>query len=116
MFSLSSKDVKEILQMDETEHDNYINIMIPIVISIVENYCNDVFAVRNVDGTLFKDQEGYLIFEAGIILAIAKIIEFYMLESGISQNTVSRVTYTFSTELPKSIKDILNQYRKVRFI
>lgn len=117
MFPLSLKDVKTILQLeDTTEHDSYIETMLPIIISLVEQYCNSIFALRNLDGTLLNSHEGYVLVEAGIIIAIAKIIEFYMQQSGVIQNTVSRVSYSFSTELPKSILEVLNQYRRVRFI
>lgn len=116
MFSLSTKDIKVILQIEDTEYDDYITTMLPIVIALTEDYCNDIFAIRSPNGSLMKDQEGYKILDVGIVIAIAKIIEFYMNKSGVIQNTVSRVSYSFATELPKSITQILNQYRKVKFI
>lgn len=116
MFSLSVKDVKSILQIEDTQHDDYIETMLPIIISFTEQYCNDIFTVRTMNGSYYKDQSGYQLVDMGIMIAIAKVIEFYMLKSGVSGEGVSRVSYSYSTELPKSILDILNQYRKVKFV
>lgn len=116
MFSLSVKEIKKILQIEDTRHDEYIEIMLPIIIALVEKYCNDVFAMRDDSSFYKKDEDGYKIIDIGIVICIAKIIEFYMLKSGVTQNTVSRMSFSFSNDLPNSIKSVLNEYRKVRFI
>lgn len=116
MLSLSVRDIKTILQIDETEHDDYIEAMLPLVIDMVEDYCNNTFAERNSDGSLVKTKEGYRINKSGIVVPIAKIIEYYMNQSGVSQQMVSRVMVTYSDDLPKSITSVLNKYRRVKFV
>lgn len=116
MFSLSEKEIKAILQIEETDYDEYIESVLPSTITFVEKYCNREFAMRNADGKLEKNNNGYIINEEGIVVAIAKIIEYFMNRSGVTQEMISRSITMFSADLPKSITTILNSYRRVRFV
>lgn len=116
MISLSVKDIKNILQIDEPDMDEYIETMLPFVIEMVENYCNDVFCARGLDGKLIKVDGNYVLSEGGIAIPIAKLIEYYANKSGVSQESISRVMYSYTNDLPKSITTPLNSYRKVKFV
>lgn len=116
MISLSTKDVKVILQIEESDYDEYIETMLPLTIDMVEDYCNDAFALRTDVGLLAKVDNAYVIREGGLIIPIAKIIQFYMHESGVTQESISRVMYSYSNELPKSVTQALNSYRRVKWV
>lgn len=117
MISLSRKVIKDILIIDETIYDEYIDQMIPTTIAFVEEYCNNEFTVKDKFGQMVVDEnENYTISEVGLVLPIAKIIEFYMNKSGVSQESISRVMYSYTNSLPASITKNLNSYRKVNFV
>ena len=112
MFSLSVKDVKTLLTIETTQYDEYIEKMLPIVIDLTEKYCKRDFAIRNSNGTYFKEDESYMLNELGLMIIIAKIIQFYLNNSGVSYESISRVTQTFSSDLPKALYASMNTYRK----
>lgn len=114
MFALSVKDIKTLLNIESTEFDSYIEMMLPIVISLVEKHCNNEFAKRNLDGTYQKTNEGYMLNEMGLMIIIAKIIEFYLVKAGLSYESIGRITYTYSQDLPKAILDAMKSYSKGR--
>jgi hypothetical protein len=60
--------IKRILQIDNTDYDDYINVMLPIVDGLVKRYTNQTF-LRS-DGTECYPQ--------GIELAYATFINHYM--------------------------------------
>lgn len=113
MFPISVKTVKTLLNIESPQFDDYLEMMLPITIALVEKHCNNTFAVRNeIDGTFIKSNDGYLISEMGLILVIAKIIEFYLTKAGISYEAVGRMTYTYAKDLPQPILDSLKSYSK----
>ena len=117
MKSLSVRKVKTILQIEESDYDDYILEMIPITIAMVESYCNDEFGLRDESGELVKSEESqYFVSEVGLVAPIAKMIQYYMNKSGVTQESISRVMYSYSGSLPKSITEILNKYRKVKWV
>lgn len=117
MKSLSVRKVKTILQIEESDYDDYIKQMIPITIAMVEEYCNDEFGMRDDLGEFIQGEyDEYFISEPGLIVPIAKMIQYYMNKSGVTQESISRVMYSYSGGLPKSITQILNSYRKVKWV
>lgn len=116
MISLSKKDIKAILQIEDPDMDEYIEAMLPLAIDMVEGYCNDVFSTRDLNGKLIKVDDGYVLSEGGIVIPIAKLIQFYTNQSGVTQESVSRVMYSYTSDIPKSITTPLNSYRRVNFV
>ena len=116
MVSITTKEIKKILLIEDPEKDEYIETVLPYIIDMVEDYCNDTFTLRDEHGRIVKVNDEYLLSEGGIVVPIAKIIEFYMHTSGISQESISRVMYSYTNSLPVSITAPLNAYRKVKFV
>lgn len=117
MHSLSVKKVKNILQIEESDYDNYIEEMIPLSIAMAEEYCNNEFGLRDELGVLIKSEDNeYFINKAGLVVPIAKMIQYHMHKSGVTQESISRVMYSYAGGLPKSITQMLNPHRKVEWI
>ena len=115
MFNISVKDVKTFLNIESTQYDEYIMAMLPVTIDLVEKHCNNKFASRNEDGTFLETEEGYYTINVmGLMIIIAKIIEFYLTNAGVSYEGIGRITYTYRSELPKSIIDSMRVYSKSR--
>src|SRR5690606_23131764 len=108
-------NVKILLSIEDTDKDDYLREALPIVISLTETYCGKDFAVRNPDGTMTQLHDGYVLSDAGIIMVIAKILEFYMNKAGVTQEVISRTSFMFTSDLPKSLIQVLNTYREVKF-
>ena len=116
MFALSVKKVKALLEIEDTEKDKYLEEMLPVAISFVEEYCNNSFAVRDEEGELVKDSGSYQMTKEGIILPLVKLIEYFMHEAGVTQSTISRISKSVSDNIPASIRTSLNSYRVVNFL
>lgn len=114
MLILSVKDVKTLLNLESTQYDNYIEAMIPVVIDLVEKHCNDEFSIRNIDGNFINTNEGYIITNIGLKIVISKIIEYYLIKAGISYESIGRINYTYTTDLPPSIINSMKPYHKSR--
>lgn len=101
------QEVKDILQIKHTNQDKYIQQMLPLTIQFAKDYCGTDFLVNGVE-TL----------SSGVKIAIAKMIEFYMLQSGVASQGISRLSTSFQTDIPLSILVLLKQYRKngVKFL
>lgn len=100
MKDITLKEVKQLLQNDTLSNDEYIQAMIPISVSFVRDYCEN--PELKIDG--------------GVKIAVAKIIEFYMSNSSLQSKSLSRVSETFHTELPKSILQLLSPYNKKNMV
>ena len=112
MFALSVKDVKTLLNIQSTQFDDYIEKMLPIVLALTEKHCNNELVVRGTNGEFLKTNEGYMLTDMGLMIIIAKIIEYYMIKSGVTYESITRVMYNYSTELPKNLQDALKPYSK----
>lgn len=113
MFPISIKDVKDVLSIETTEHDNYIEKMIPITLALTEQYCNNkTLVLRDALGNYMKTNEGYMLTDMGLIIVIAKIIEFYMVKAGITYEAIGRMVYTYANDLPTPILNALKSYSK----
>ena len=118
---MNTQDIKHILEIDHTDHDNYIRKMIPLTIDVIKNYTKNDFMVANPDYDPSRpisstNKRKIEKFEGGVEIAVAKIIEFYMLESGVQSETISKVSTSFATDLPKSILDLLKPYKRMKFL
>lgn len=100
------QDVKNMLShvpgMDTNKHDAYLTTMVPLLLEHAGEYCNNSF-----------DEES---LPAGVKLYVAKAVEFNMKPANLKSRTMGEVSYTYDTELPKSIMKYLAPHRKVRFV
>lgn len=96
-------ELRAILRIDtaDSNFDEYIDTMLPLVIEFVQDYC----------GQSFQDSKGEYTFRGGLKIAIAKMIEFHMNKSGVASEGLSRQSTTYNTEYPPYIMDVLDQYK-----
>jgi acetylornithine/succinyldiaminopimelate/putrescine aminotransferase len=99
------QSVKNMLSIKTTQHDTYLNEVIPLFIEQAKDYCNNSFLV---DGTEA--------LPAGVKLYVAKAIQFNMTPSNLKGRTMGEVSYSYETDLPRSITRLLAPYRRVKFI
>jgi Phage gp6-like head-tail connector protein len=99
-------DVKMLLRISGTQYDDYLNAVLPLAKEYVTTYCN-----RD-----FTDDQGAESFPGGVKIAIAKICEFHMKQSGVQSESLARHSVTYSSEYPGEIKTILNNYRRPKFV
>jgi hypothetical protein len=114
------QEVKGILEFDHTDHDNYIKTMLPLAEDFAKNYCGIEYVTnpnydpyKPISSTNPRKIEGTI--EGGMKIAVAKLLEFNLLQAGINSEGVASVSQSFSTELPNSIKDMLKPYKKAKF-
>jgi hypothetical protein len=95
------QSVKNMLSIKNTQHDDYLTEVIPLFIEQAKDYCNNSF-----------DEE----LPAGVKLYVVKAIQFNMTPSNLKGRTMGEVSYSYETDLPRSITRLLAPYRRVRFI
>lgn len=103
---MTVEEVKVLLRITGTTYDNYLAAVLPLAIQYVKDECNNQFL----------DENGKENLPGGVQLAIAKLCEIYMKESGVQSETLARHSQTFSLDIPKYIKDMLKPYRRVIFV
>ena len=96
-------EVKALNGIKTDKHDEYLAAMIPLMEEVVKEYCNDDF----VDGE-------QVTFPSSIKVAIAKWVQFNMLQTGVSGRSQG-VSYSYETQLPDSVKVYLKPFRKVKW-
>jgi Phage gp6-like head-tail connector protein len=96
--------VKNMLSIKTTQHDDYLTEVIPLFIEQAKDYCNNSFLVNGVEE-----------LPGGVKLYVAKAIQFNMNPSNLKGRTMGEVSYSYETNLPRSITRFLAPYRKVRF-
>lgn len=99
------QSVKNMLSIKNTQHDDYLTEVIPLFIEQAKDYCNNSFLVDGVEE-----------LPAGVKLYVAKAIQFNMNPSNLKGRTMGEVSYSYETDLPRSITRLLAPYRRVRFI
>lgn len=82
--------------------DNYIQTMIPILLDYVNNDLR----------TDYTKEE----LPAGIVMFMAKAIEFNKGNGGLDSYSMGSVSYSFNMDFPASIYSLLKPYRKIRVI
>lgn len=103
---LDMNDVKTILGIRDSKDDEYLAIMIPILIEHVVAYCNNSF-VDSLTGTL--------ILPGGVKLFIAKACEHNMQQAGLKSRSMGSVSYSYDLEFPESLNKYLRPYKRLRF-
>jgi hypothetical protein len=98
------QSVKNMLSIKNTQHDDYLIEMLPILIDFAKDKCNNLFLV-----------DGEEVIPSGVKLFIKNAMEFNMKESGLKGRTMGEVSYTYETDFPPSVMKYLSPYKKVRF-
>ncbi|WP_433958849.1 phage head-tail connector protein [Cytobacillus horneckiae] len=102
---MDKEEVKKILQIKTTKHDEYFETMIPLLIDWVATHCNNSF----------KDKLGQLALSGGVKIFIAKACEHNMNVSGVSSRSMGSVSYTYDMDFPPAIMNLLKPYKRVKF-
>lgn len=105
MATLDVAQVKRLLGLTTSKHDDYITEMIPILLDYVKNYCNNTFMKNGVEE-----------LPGPVKLFIAKAIQFNMNPAGVSSRSMGGAAYSYETDYPESIMKLLRPYKKVRFV
>lgn len=92
--------VKMMLGINNSKHDEYLNEVIPLFIAQAEALCNTTF---NRDA-----------LPSGVTLYVAKAIEFNMKPVTLKSRSMDSVSYSYNTELPRSVSQYLAPHRKLR--
>lgn len=86
--------VKTILNLSGTNKDEAIDLLIPLVGDWIQQYCNNDF----------KNEEDESVYPPGYELIAIKMIEYNLNQkTGITQESLSRHSVSFSDDYPKSI-------------
>lgn len=99
------EEIKMILGIKNTKHDEYLTIMIPILFDHVIAFCNNDF----VSNTGLAEVPG------GVKLWIAKACEHNMQNAGLKGRSMGSVSYSYELEFPSSIMSYLRPYKRLRF-
>lgn len=107
MSVLTIEEVKTLLQITGNQFDSYLSAMLPLVEEYVAQYCN-----RD-----FKDTNGIVVYPGGVKIAISKLCQSYMRESGLQSESLARHSVTFETSaISSDITAMLNSYRRPHFV
>lgn len=98
------QEVKDINRWNTEKHDSYIGIVLPMFVEAVKGYC----------GNPFTDENGVESLPGSVRVAVAKWIEFNVLQSGVSGRSQG-VSYSYETQVPDSIKMLLQPHRRLKF-
>lgn len=94
--------VKNILGITSNRHDAYLAEVVPLFLEIAQDRTNNTF---------LEGEE-----PAGVKIFVAKACEFNMHQAGLQSRTMGEVSYSYETDLPKSVTKHLNPYKRVRFV
>lgn len=98
--TIEIEEIKSILGIKNSKHDEYLNVMIPILLEHVTAFCNNNFA-DNIPG--------------GVRLFIAKACEHNMQNAGLKGRTMGTVSYSYELEFPSSLMSYIRPYKRLRF-
>lgn len=97
---MDKETIKNMLGIKSAKHDSYLTEVIPLFIDHAKELCNNQFP------------EG---IPSGVKLYVAKAVEFNMGSSTLKGRKMGDVSYSYDTELPKSITKLLAPYRRLKF-
>jgi Phage gp6-like head-tail connector protein len=104
---MTIEEVKSLLRITTNDKDDFLSAVLPLAVEYVKEECNNSFL----------DENGVEVLPGGIKMAIAKLCEHYMRESGVQSESLSRHSVTYSVDgIPKDIMKLLRPYRKVKFV
>lgn len=103
---LELDEIKSILGIKGTDDDEYLNVMVPILVEHASAHCNNLF-IDSVTG-LVKPPGGVRLF-------VAKACEHNMKEAGLKSRSMGSVSYSYDLEFPESLSKYLRPYKRLRF-
>jgi len=99
--------VKTISWIIDTEFDDYLNTVVPMLLEYAEKYCNQEW--RDDNGNP-EDVPG------PVIMFVAKATEYSIAQAGVKSETLGDYSISIADDIPASALAHLKQYRKVKFI
>ncbi|MGM0903066.1 MAG: phage head-tail connector protein [Bacillota bacterium] len=94
-------DIAMIGKIDRVKHNDYLGIMVPLLVEFAQDYCNNQFDDVDPSG--------------GVKLFIAESINHKLKSQGLQALTMGSVTYNYDVNLPDELIKYLRPYKKVRF-
>lgn len=94
--------IKNMLGITTNKHDTYLIEVIDLFVELAIEECNNP--------SLDKDGD----LPAGVKLYVAKAVEFNMGQSNLKDRSMGDVSYSYITELPRTITKYLNPYKRMR--
>lgn len=101
-------EIKGILNIHDSKHDEYIKTMLPLLFEDVMIYTNNDFGGIS--------PEGAVIIPGGVKIYLAKALEHNLNASGLKSRTMGSVSYTYDLDFPESFKRYLKPYKRLRFV
>lgn len=100
------EEIKAINGWVGTEHDLYLEIMIPLLFEHVIAYCNNTFLL---------EETGIITMPGGVKLFIAKACEHNLNKSGVKSRSMGSVSYSYDLDFPSTLMRYLRPYRRLKF-
>lgn len=99
-------EVKNILQIENEDHDQYLYVMVPALAEYVADTCNYPFP---------KFPDGSYNFPGPVKIFIAKACEHNMGQAGLKAETMGSVSYSYDLDFPSSLEKFLRPYKRLKF-
>jgi hypothetical protein len=107
IMAMTTEEVKKLLQIKTTKHDEFLDAMIPLVIEDVKVKCNNLF----LDPVTGEER-----LPGGVKIYVAKACQYNMQPSNLKSRTLGNVSYSFDLEFPASITKSLAPYKRLKFV
>lgn len=104
---MDKEDVKKLLQIKTTKHDDYLDAIIPLIIEDVKAKCNNQF---------LDPVSGDESLPGGVKIYISKACQYNMQPSNLKSRSMGNVSYSFDLEFPTSITKLLSPYKRLKFV
>jgi hypothetical protein len=102
-------DIKKLLFISTNEFDEYLGVIVPILLDHAKDYCNNTF--KKYDEVLEEYVDD---IPKPVTLFIAKMAEQNLTQSGLKSESLGDYSVSFDTDNPHL--KLLLPYRKVKFI
>lgn len=91
--------IKTILWISDSEFDPYLGEIVPALLAHANTVCNQTWDEETVP--------------SDVVLFISQAAEYFLNQSGLSQETLGDWSASYAASLPQSIQGLLTNYRKV---
>lgn len=105
--ALDVDEIKGILNIQDSTHDDYIMTMLPLIFEDVMVQTNNNFGGLLTDGTIR--------IPGGVKIYMAKTIEQNLNQAGLKSRSMGSVSYSYDTEVPENVKRLLRPYKRLKF-
>ncbi|MFS0560134.1 phage head-tail connector protein [Terribacillus sp. 179-K 1B1 HS] len=106
-MAMTTEEVKKILQIKTTKHDEFFGIMIPLVEDFAKHKCNNLF----LDPITGEEN-----LPGGVQIFVAKACQHNMQPTNVKSRTMGNVSYSYELEFPTSITKLLAPYKRLKFV